>query len=759
MLPKARTSHPKKWLLGLLLLPVLPGAVGAALTPDQGFKISITVKNQSAANPAGPTLHYYESTDSALSTEEKLQKIGLVTTLTAGGISPESLVVSALQSTATYQMGACAAAPDTNSTCSTRLQVTVSRTYPLIVSKAGGGSGTITSNPAGIACGVDCAADYLSGATVTLIARVDAGSIFTGWSGGGCNGAGRCQLTMDASTSVLATFEANIDTDGDNILNYLDPDDDNDGVPDNLDSRPLNAAYRGSAIGRKGADEKWKRVNLNGRFDQPVAILGPPSFKDNQPGVMRLRNVGGSNFEIRFQEWNYLDGIHATEKAPLLLLEEGIKTMPDGSIWEVGRFNVNGTAKWQWNGFQANFPEAPRLFLTLQTYNSNQAVTVRAKAIKTNGFKAALFEQQSLMNAHPTETVGYLAIHSPTGSGRVNINGEELPYVLQQQNVNHLWTPILSSALKAEEEESQDDEVTHAEEALDILGLGKQLFAQDVSTRRKDTIALRQQPVITWGPLEWGAINSVTEQWVTIPLGKSYKNPVVVARTGRQNDSTPGVIRIRNAGADAFQLRYQEWDYLDGTHLGERVHYLVAEAGSSTLGGLKVEAGTLKTNKVVNDGFRWVGLTQPFGLPPALFTSVMTHTGAQAVTTRTQNLGANGFSIAMQEQESLSDGHGTETLGWIAIEKGTGTSKDERRFEVTDTSTSHNTTLLSYSQSFRRRFVTVLGDMSTTNGIDPATVGVASESANDTEFFIREEQSLNAEINHYFEGISVFAAE
>ncbi|NOY62184.1 MAG: hypothetical protein GXP10_03330 [Gammaproteobacteria bacterium] len=136
----------------------------------------------------------------------------------------------------------------------------------------------------------------------------------------------------------------------------------------------------------------------------------------------------------------------------------------------------------------------------------------------------------------------------------------------------------------------------------------------------------------------------------------------------------------------------------------------------------------------------------------------MTYAGGQAVTTRVSNLSAYGFNIAMQEQESLSDGHRAETLGWIAIERGIGT-EGGRRIEVIESSADHTPTLLNYNQNFRRRFMTVLGDMSTTNEIDSATVGVSSESASGAEFFIREEQSLDAETDHAVENISVFAAE
>src|SRR5438034_1277182 len=64
------------------------------------------------------------------------------------------------------------------------------QTFTLTVSKTGTGSGTITSSPTGITCGATCSASFPSGTAVTLTAAPAAGSIFSGWSGGGCSGTG-----------------------------------------------------------------------------------------------------------------------------------------------------------------------------------------------------------------------------------------------------------------------------------------------------------------------------------------------------------------------------------------------------------------------------------------------------------------------------------------------------------------------------------------------------------------------------------------
>ena len=57
----------------------------------------------------------------------------------------------------------------------------------LVVTRSGAGNGSISSAPAGVLCGIDCAQAYANGATVTLSATTGANSTFAGWSGA-CTG-------------------------------------------------------------------------------------------------------------------------------------------------------------------------------------------------------------------------------------------------------------------------------------------------------------------------------------------------------------------------------------------------------------------------------------------------------------------------------------------------------------------------------------------------------------------------------------------
>lgn len=89
-----------------------------------------------------------------------------------------------------------------NENCAT----TLADTYTLTASRAGTGSGTITSSPAGINCSSDCAEIYVNGTVVALTAVAASGSVFAGWSGHADCVDG--SVTVNAYITCTATFNA-----------------------------------------------------------------------------------------------------------------------------------------------------------------------------------------------------------------------------------------------------------------------------------------------------------------------------------------------------------------------------------------------------------------------------------------------------------------------------------------------------------------------------------------------------------------------
>jgi uncharacterized repeat protein (TIGR01451 family) len=77
--------------------------------------------------------------------------------------------------------------------------------YPLSVGLTGAGSGSVSSNPPGVACGAFCAANFKYGTVVTLTATPAGISFLAGWSGA-CAGRALCVSTITGPEVVTATF-------------------------------------------------------------------------------------------------------------------------------------------------------------------------------------------------------------------------------------------------------------------------------------------------------------------------------------------------------------------------------------------------------------------------------------------------------------------------------------------------------------------------------------------------------------------------
>ena len=261
--------------------------------------------------------------------------------------------------------------------------------------------------------------------------------------------------------------------------------------------------------------------------------------------------------------------------------------------------------------------------------------------------------------------------------------------------------------------------------------------------------------------MEWGTIDDVDGKWMRVPLAKSYANPVVIAKIASSRDMEPGVVRLRNIGNDSFEVRFEEWSYLDGVHSGERVFYIVAEKGQHDLGGLMVEAGTVNTGALLNTG-AWenVALTAPFVGAPAVFASVQTRVNTTPVTTRVNQRTSVGFRVALQEEEaSIADGRAAESVGWIAVDMGTGVTADGCLIEVLMGTAYDEYSTVQFTPSTARAFRTVVADMASAFGWNTATVRHDNLGRDKVDLLVQEEQSKDDEMDHLDEDVCLFVAE
>jgi hypothetical protein len=205
----------------------------------------------------------------------------------------------------------------------------------------------------------------------------------------------------------------------------LDADADNDGVLDgeeiNSGSDPgipdlrLPSASLKLDVGEVLVDHTWQTVTFNQPFTDPVVVCKPLSLQDSDPAVVRIRNVDSNGFEIRVQEWDYLDDVHASETVGFIAMERGSYTLPNGTMVEAGRFETDSAKKFVAMTFDQPFRVVPVVITAVSSVNEADAVTTRLRNITTTGFKFRMQEQELNAQKHAAETVSYIAWEPSAG--------------------------------------------------------------------------------------------------------------------------------------------------------------------------------------------------------------------------------------------------------------------------------------------------------------------------------------------------------
>lgn len=245
----------------------------------------------------------------------------------------------------------------------------------------------------------------------------------------------------------------------------------------------------------------------------------------------------------------------------------------------------------------------------------------------------------------------------------------------------------------------------------------------------------------------------INHQWVKVTLPWGFNDPVVVAGPLTLNEDDPSVVRIRNVTRSSFEIRLQEYCYLDDVHTIETVSYLVMEKGFYELGdGTRVEAGRVNTRACDSD-FEAVRFDSQFAQPPVVLASVNSFNDAAAVTSRINNTSVYGFNVQMQEQEGSDQVHASESIGYVAWQGRAGTSNN-----VTYEAGTTNDEIFQNPSPipFRSRFAAapvLLAAQQTRNGVDPANLRLLDHSQSQATLFVDEEHSADDETYHAVEQV------
>ncbi|MCB9339041.1 MAG: hypothetical protein H6577_13000 [Lewinellaceae bacterium] len=270
-----------------------------------------------------------------------------------------------------------------------------------------------------------------------------------------------------------------------------------------------------------------------------------------------------------------------------------VHTLPNGKKMVAGNAQqVSGL--WKYVKFPVHFDSPPLVFVQVATENDAAPVTVQTRYISTTGFEVRLREEEAADQLHGGETVSWMATEAGDVDSGYKLSAQLLnnvthsdqalnyplafsskPVFIASVNGTAQADPV-SVRTKAEtatgltvslqEEQSADSETAHANEKLAWLAMTHGAYITD---ENGNFVA------------ESGTL-STNHGWATVSLANSFTKPVVLLGGLSSNGSQAATVRVRNVTPTSFEVRVQEWDYLNGIHANETLSYLVVEGSIPT---------------------------------------------------------------------------------------------------------------------------------------------------------------------------------
>lgn len=435
-------------------------------------------------------------------------------------------------------------------------------------------------------------------------------------------------------------------------------------------------------------------VSLAHTFDNPVAIA---RYSDplREIGVVRVSEVTADSVRLAIQRPDYLDPAYHPVEVTLLVAEAGAYMIGENTFVQAGTIDTSRATV----TYDTPFDAPPAVFAQVQTENDPGFVITRYRQSDADAFEVSLQQEeaQQAFGSHPVETVGWLAVSTGTdalGDGLGDLGAVEaarLGAVVDEEEYAVTFASDLGATpevlVSLASRTGPDPAFAHL---IDVSPSGFDVFVQEEQSRDAELshfpedihyLAIENEGTVQGRPPDpdlpvIGEVISAefSSDLTTIEFSHSFTSPVVIAGPLTMFDSEPAAPRIVDLTSTGLTIFAEEPEVYDGVHGVEDSTLLVLEAGRHVLAdGTILEVGTIETDLLSPQGFAPVSFSQPFASAPSIMTQVQTFRGPDFVVTRQTNATLEGFEVAMQEQESRNGGgHFAETIGWIAIERGTG---------------------------------------------------------------------------------------
>jgi hypothetical protein len=254
--------------------------------------------------------------------------------------------------------------------------------------------------------------------------------------------------------------------------------------------------------GTVSVDENWTTVTLEGSYTDPVVVTSVGTYNDPEPVHARVRNAQSGSFEVRLEEWEYQDGVHASETVNYVVMESGTHETSAGIQILAGTVQADGSSFTTAN-YGQTFDSQRYVFTQVMTVNDPTPVSTRVTDVGLDSFDVVCQEEEinrpDGFSDHAEETVGYVVTQPRPGS--TGGTGESLASVFATNQWasaslkdSYSSTPVILNGLQsyfgrdttnlrgrnytsssfevlAEEEQSKNTEVAHVREYVATLAL------------------------------------------------------------------------------------------------------------------------------------------------------------------------------------------------------------------------------------------------------------------------------------------------
>ncbi len=437
----------------------------------------------------------------------------------------------------------------------------------------------------------------------------------------------------------------------------------------------INAATNDLAfeLGELVVTSNWQHVDLSNQYLAPSIIAKSNTMNDPEAGIVSIRNLTSSGFDIRIREWDNVDGFHPEETVSFMAMERGHHQIAQNVYAVADCISISGINTFQPINFTNSFSSQPVVLSSIVTENESNAAILRMSNITPQGYSITMQEQENNDGSHGQERVCYIAMEKwsgvvdglmiETGSTEKILTDKTstvsfkqqfptTPFVLaDMQSANDIDTAILgmsnlsvtNTGMTILEEQSADNETSHVAEIGGYFAITPYNPDEDSDN---DGLTNEAERIIHTHPGLWD-----TDQ-DAINDGNEYRHWLNLGISPEVDSDGDGIPNLQDNDSDN-----------DGVPDGVEIFKGFDPTSRQSLPSFKYETGerTVGTSPV------WISFKNSY-IEPVVFTDTVTGNNPDQIIVLISNITANGCSIQLQANDYLDTSHNMNKISFIVTE-------------------------------------------------------------------------------------------